>query len=101
MRRMIGGRQAMLVVWTARDMVRWLPYIGGLLSFHLILLLTLPRLVGALAVHTILGELVLAALLFYGAQWAVSKYARSAWMRGYATGHWDGLEDAGRDQDFF
>jgi hypothetical protein len=76
-------------------LVAALPYGVGLVAFHLFLLLTLPQIVGALAVQTtIFTELLVAAVLLVTVQRAVSGYARRVWMQGYATGHWDGLEDA-------
>jgi len=88
--------------FSPRQALHWLPYIGGLLSFHLLLLVTLTRVRSAISLQTpVQLELLLVLPLLYGAQQAISRYARSAWMRGYATGHWDGLEDAGRDQDYF
>ena len=81
--------------------LRWLPYATGIVSFHLLLLLTLPRLVGALALQTtIYTELLLAVVLFGAAKLAVSRYATRAWMRGYATGHWDGLVDASGEESY-
>jgi hypothetical protein len=83
-----------------RQALRWLPYICGLLGLHLLLLVMLSRVVGALQTPLFV-EALLALPIIFGAQQAVSRYARSAWMRGYATGHWDGLEDANRDQEYF
>ena len=88
----------MISIVSVRSMCQWPPYAVGLLGFHLFLLLSVRQIIGALAISTtILGDLVIAGFLLTMAHRAVRGYARHAWLQGYATGHWDGLEDATND----